>query len=531
MKIKKIISFNIIILFCINAGWTAGSVVQITGTKGNWKLMVNGQEYYIKGLGFAATVSQSNIDSYMQDLQEMGVNSVRTWGLDLDKHQILLDSSQKYGITVDVGFWLNFNHDYVNDPQGYKTSRLNEIKVHVQALKDYPALLMWNVGNEALESLDSEANKIAYAEYVDDICEAIKLIDPNHPTTSTSINTISWPYFKNNTPNLDIYAANAYGYLGGIYSDWQNGGYTVPYIITEFGPTGDSEASKDENGVPIEMTDQQKSGWYGSKFTTLIQAHQGANFGGYAFYYTGENSDGNFSYGMTWKGMRRPQFIGLYEAYTGLAASNKAPVVNSVNYNYMDSNNKVFVNIDAYDPEGETLSYYMQKYNDPINQNIHSIKDVTIDTIRSSTITFTSPGSSVCQLYVCVADGSGNVNITPTSWPKSLPLPPATLTSTPPSPSDPVRNYPNPFNPDKEKTRIEFSIDEEADVKMEIYDITGNLIYKKQLPKLLVYREVYWDGKTENGTVPNGVYICRIEAESSTKFEVRYGKIAVVKNR
>ncbi len=75
------------------------------------------------------------------------------------------------------------------------------------------------------------------------------------------------------------------------------------------------------------------------------------------------------------------------------------------------------------------------------------------------------------------------------------------------------QNYPNPFNP---TTTVRFALPQKADVKLEIFDILGNLV------KTIVDREVpagryevVWDGTDRLGKlVASGIYIYRLLAGS-----------------
>jgi bacillolysin len=78
------------------------------------------------------------------------------------------------------------------------------------------------------------------------------------------------------------------------------------------------------------------------------------------------------------------------------------------------------------------------------------------------------------------------------------------------------QNYPNPFNP---TTTITFSLPQESEVSLKIYDISGSLVRTLVNDKRLAGKyNVVWDGQNDNGVrVSSGVYIYRIEAGSFTQ--------------
>jgi len=75
-------------------------------------------------------------------------------------------------------------------------------------------------------------------------------------------------------------------------------------------------------------------------------------------------------------------------------------------------------------------------------------------------------------------------------------------------------NYPNPFNPE---TWIPYELSEAADVKIEIFSVTGQLVRSLNLghrqPGFYVKKEnaAYWDGRNEVGEeVSSGIYFYAI---------------------
>ena len=269
------------------------SVVKVTGSQGNWQLQVNGAAYEVRGLTYGPP--QAAADGYMRDLKSMGVNTIRTWGVDDANTPTLLNKAAQQGIKVVVGHWLNQGADYVNDT-AYKTATKTEIVNRVNTLKNNQGVLMWDVGNEVILTMqdhgcsaaDVEARRVAYAKFVNEVAVAIHAADPNHPVTSTDAWTGAWPYYKQYSPALDLLAVNSYGAIGGVKQDWIDGGYTKPYIVTEGGPAGEWEVPNDVNGVPTEPTDLQKRAQYTASWNA-IKCHPGVALGATEFHYgTGE---------------------------------------------------------------------------------------------------------------------------------------------------------------------------------------------------------------------------------------------------
>lgn len=85
-----------------------------------------------------------------------------------------------------------------------------------------------------------------------------------------------------------------------------------------------------------------------------------------------------------------------------------------------------------------------------------------------------------------------------------------------------IISYPNPFNPDRpESITIAYKMTQDVDVKVYIFDITGQLMRtitvssSNRGPDGL--SRVSWDGKSNFGeVVENGVYLVRIVAGGTT---------------
>ncbi|HEY0538943.1 MAG TPA: discoidin domain-containing protein [Actinoallomurus sp.] len=402
----------------------AGSVVKVTGSQGNWQLQVNGSPYVVKGVTWGPAVSDA--EKYMPDLASMGVNTIRTWGTD-GTSKPLLDSAAAHGVKVIAGFWLQPGGgpgsggcvDYVTDST-YKTNMLNEIGNWVTTYRDNPGVLMWNVGNESVlgmqncfsgTALENERN--AYTSFVNDVAVKIHGIDPNHPVTSTDAWTGAWPYYKANTPALDLYAVNSYNGVCAVKQTWIDGGYSKPYIITETGPAGEWEVANDGNGVPAEPTDQAKAAGYTNAWN-CITGHHGVALGATMFHYGIEQDFGGVWFNLIPAGLKRLSYYAVQQAYGGPAPANTPPVISNMavaNAASVAAGQPFDVTASVRDPQNDPVSYTIKV----------SGKYATGDgTLTNAAFTQTGNGSfrvtapqqlGVWKVYIFAQDGKGNVGI------------------------------------------------------------------------------------------------------------------------
>lgn len=84
--------------------------------------------------------------------------------------------------------------------------------------------------------------------------------------------------------------------------------------------------------------------------------------------------------------------------------------------------------------------------------------------------------------------------------------------------------YPNPFNP---STTIHYSISKSSDVKIEIFDLLGGLIWQKDEGKKNNGQyELTWDGVNNSGTkISSGIYLLRVKAD----MDFNYFKLILLK--
>lgn len=403
-----------------------GSVVKVTGSQGDWQLTVDGSPYQVKGLTWGPSVADA--DKYLPDLRSMGVNTIRTWGTDASSKP-LFDSAAAHGIKVVAGFWLQPGGgpgsggcvNYLTDT-AYKNQMLEEFPKWVDAYKDNPGVLMWNVGNESVLGLQNcyagdelEKQRVAYTTFVNDVAKKIHAVDPNHPVTSTDAWTGAWPYYKENAPDLDLYAVNSYDAACDIKSDWEKGGYTKPYIVTETGPAGEWEVPDDANGVPEEPTDQAKAAGY-TKAWDCVTGHQGVALGATMFHYGTEYDFGGVWFNLLPAGQKRLSYYAVKKAYKGsTSGDNTPPVISDLavdgDAGKVPAGGELTLTTKVSDPDGDALSYEVLANSMYIDKN----KDLTplaATDQGSGRLKVTAPDKpGVWKIYVKVIDGKGNVGI------------------------------------------------------------------------------------------------------------------------
>ena len=92
------------------------------------------------------------------------------------------------------------------------------------------------------------------------------------------------------------------------------------------------------------------------------------------------------------------------------------------------------------------------------------------------------------------------------------------------------KNYPNPFSPRNDRQMyFTFNFSSAADIKIYIFDLIGNLIWKKEFNNIAA-GNVPWNGFDQFGAaVGNGIYPYLLQASSGGTVEIKRGKIIVLK--
>ena len=351
----------------------ADGKVRVAGSQGNWALLVNGQNWVTKGMTWGPAPAE--FPQHAANLKAMGVNTIRTWGTDAGS-KVLLDAAAAAGMRTVAGFWLAPGGgpgsggcpNYVTDAT-YKASSMNDIVTWVTAYKDHPGVLMWNVGNESLLGLGNcysgaelEAQRTAYATFVNDAAKRIHQIDPTHPVTSTDAWTGAWPYYKASSPDLDLYGLNSYNAVCDAKATWIAGGYTKPYLITEGGPAGEWEVPTTPTACPTRAPTSRTPTGY-TRAWNCIKAHPGVALGATLFHYGNEGDFGGIWFNVKPGNNKRLSYYAIAKAYGGSAGAagvNTPPTFSSMtvpNSGNVVAGSTFTVNAAASDPNGDPITY------------------------------------------------------------------------------------------------------------------------------------------------------------------------------
>jgi hypothetical protein len=151
----------------------------------------------------------------------------------------------------------------------------------VRKYKDYPALLIWGIGNEL--NLNYTNPKVWDA--VNNIAKMIHQEDPNHPVTTmlAGVNKKEIDYIKDRCPALDLLSVQVYGGLASVPQQLRSAGWEGPYMVTEWGPTGHWEGLQTAWKAPIEETSSEKAAVYQSRYAYSMEKDKEKCLGSYVF--------------------------------------------------------------------------------------------------------------------------------------------------------------------------------------------------------------------------------------------------------
>ena len=247
--------------------------VEVVKSDDGWRLQVDGEDFYIKGVVWGYTPRGQNytynlfgqsddqirkiLDYEFGLMSAMGVNAIRSFTMIppewveyiYREHGIMSVINPlmgRYGYNVD-GKWIPFT-DY-SDPRTREVLK-RDMPDFVRRYKDTPGVLMFAFGNESnyglswssfeIENLPEGEQNTAKARYLyslwNEVVAAGKAIDPNHPFTIVNGDIQYIDLIAELVPSMDLLGSNAY--RGPSFTDlWArvNEKLDLPVVFFEFG--------------------------------------------------------------------------------------------------------------------------------------------------------------------------------------------------------------------------------------------------------------------------------------------------------
>lgn len=417
--------FQIILLLCAFSS-PLNAQTTLEKTEESWSMMVDGNPFEVKGVTFGYDQDPKNFESYFKDLQFLGVNTIRLWATNENTKQ-LLDTAHKYDIKVMVGIWMRHGRpgmedddsfNYLEDEAGMEAMYNDAIRV-VETYKNHPAVLTWGIGNEVYLNTATDAEKEAYSKLLERICGKIKTLDSNHPITSVEAWTFGLEWWQKYVPSIDIYGLNSYGTGASfLQAELDKRAIDKPFIITEFGVTGEWDITEEKNGVKLEPTDTQKYEAITVGYTDWIK-NKPSCLGVYVFHYGNGNTFLAPWLLTHYDTKYRPQYWAIRKAFTGKEPINHMPKINAFQLpgSEIQSGTWIPVTLNVSDIEKEEL-----EFNFSYNQRTGSrkrrdqIKALNFRGNQTDGFEIQLPAEhGPIKVYVNVSDSYGNVGIASTS--------------------------------------------------------------------------------------------------------------------
>jgi hypothetical protein len=336
--------------------------VQISKTGSQYRLLVNGEPFYVKGAGLEF--------GNQEKLAARGGNSFRTWRTDNGRAsgKEVLDRALTNGLFVTMGLEVareRHGFDY-NDKEAV-ARQLERLKAEVLEYKDHPALLAWCIGNE----LNLHATNPKVWDAVNEISKMIHEVDPNHPTMTAlaGINRELISEIKTRAPDLDLLGIQMYADIVNLPRYLRESQWDGPYMVTEWGATGHWEVGKTAWGAPLENDSTTKAEFYRQRYAKVIRGDTRQCLGSYVFLWGQKQERTPTWYGMFLEtGEATATVDVMYEIWNGAAPANRSPRIKGAWLNGETAGSSVRLKTGEVcraravvdDPDGDRLSYHWE---------------------------------------------------------------------------------------------------------------------------------------------------------------------------
>lgn len=388
-------------------------MVTIQRTEAGYTLVRNGKPFFIKGaVG----------NRFLERLVQAGGNSIRAGVRDLDR-------ANQLGLTVLANLPFGkprWGFDYTD--RAAVANQLDELRQTVQQFKDYPALLMWAIGNE-LEIWTTPEQRVPLWQAVNEAAEMIHEVDGKHPVITPvgcDYRHLLWE-IDELCPALDAIGINAYQDMLTVPEDLCQLRWTRPYVVTEFGPRGHWQVIKTPWGMPIEDSSTHKAAFYRRAYEHAVLNRPNC-LGAYVFHWSFHHEKTHTWYGMFLEDGSPTEPVEVMQYFwTGSYPPNRCPRIEEMWIEHGNHRQSVYASLPAgaqvqsgvevSDPDGDTLSIRWDLRPDVAdNPNVGGDREEPVQPIHGA-ILATEGNKAVVRLpeqpgkyrlFVYVSDPAGN---------------------------------------------------------------------------------------------------------------------------
>ncbi|MBT8105517.1 MAG: hypothetical protein HKP05_07740 [Woeseiaceae bacterium] len=319
MSLLSVIALSVVILLSYGAPAQAADVVTTVKDENGWRLQVNGQDFYAKGVVWSYSPRGQNYsynlwgepDDHIRDvldydmglLKAANVNSIRSFAMIPPKwvtyiykeHGIMFVVNPlmgRYGYNIG-GKWVPFT-DY-SDPLTRATLKADMLEI-VNRYKDTPGVLMFAFGNESnyglswssfeIENLPEGEQNTAKARYLyslfNEVIKDGKAIAPHVPFTIVNGDVQYIDLIAELMPDLDILGSNVY--RGPSFTTlWKevDEKLDLPVMFFEFG--SDAFNAREFREDQVSQARLLKDQWQEMYNKAWGNGEEGNSIGGYVF--------------------------------------------------------------------------------------------------------------------------------------------------------------------------------------------------------------------------------------------------------
>jgi hypothetical protein len=296
-------------------------------------------------------------------LQSCGANSVR-----IHARKSILDNAQAHGFTAMAGLPVRGERDGMDwDDESMVREQAEGVLRAVEELKDHPAVLFWNIGNELDWIPPGRPYNPRIWQHLNDLAKSIHKIDPHHPVMTVvgiSEFDVKMQEMARDCPDIDFIGLNPYGDIAEAAALARKH-WPKPYAVTEWGPTGHWQVKKTAWGAPIEETSTEKAQSYYERYKNVILADATHCVGSYVFLWGQHQETTHTWYGLFRDGMATEAIDAMTFHWSGAWPLNRAPVVLDLRVEgypdiqklYLEPDTTYAAAVTVYDPDHDDLAF------------------------------------------------------------------------------------------------------------------------------------------------------------------------------